>query len=89
MKQSRWDERCPHCGKKINCHEWFTAKDYSTNFEFACDHCGKSVECTVHSVPEFELEKAETLEEYQARRKRLLESTKDVIQQIIMEDKTT
>lgn len=65
---NRFDECCPHCRKKLKCHGWFESRDYSTNFEFPCDHCGKQIEMIVHTVPEFEMRKAETPEEYQARR---------------------
>jgi hypothetical protein len=70
-----FDGRCPHCNHDIGdkrLHSIWTDHDYSTSFEFDCEKCERSIEMTVHSVPEFELQKAETPEEYQARRAELM-----------------
>lgn len=68
MSDSRWDERCPHCTKELgSIHDIFVNHDYRTLFTFDCPHCGELIECQVHSVPEFELCKGETPEQYRAR----------------------
>ena len=43
----------------------FSDRDYSTDFVFYCPHCHNGIQCDVHQAPEFELSKAQTLEEYQ------------------------
>ncbi len=65
MKRGRFDECCPHCSKKIgSLNDFFVCADYQTDFTFECPHCCKEIQCDVHTVPEFELRKAETPEEY-------------------------
>ena len=69
-----FDGRCPHCNKSIDgaLHGIWTDHDYMTDFVFECPECKQRVQMNVHSVPEFELEKAETPEEYQAKRAALV-----------------
>lgn len=56
----RWDEHCPHCGKKIeDLYTTFEARDYALDFERACPHCGRLIEVRVSVAPEFALSKPE------------------------------
>ena len=57
MKRGNFDERCPHCGVKVDVAirvAWECA-DYSEEFLFDCHVCAKSIKCEVHTVYEFEL----------------------------------
>ena len=66
-----FDGHCPHCNHDIGdsrLHAIWIDRDYINDFVFLCDECGDEIQMNVHSVPEFELEKAETKVEYQAKR---------------------
>ena len=66
-----FDGHCPHCNHDIGdtrLHAIWIDRDYGTDVSFRCDKCDKPIQMYVHSVPEFELEKPETEEEYQAKR---------------------
>lgn len=65
MSRGRFDERCPYCGAKMT--DLNQRGDYQSQFNFDCPYCEQSIECTVHSVPEYELSKSETPEEYAAK----------------------
>lgn len=72
-----FQEQCPHCLKRVyDINGMHADRDYATNFVFACPHCGKPIDVTVHMVAEFEFIKAETPEEYQARRQAMIERQK-------------
>lgn len=67
MNHGRFDECCPHCEKKIKyLNDFFCGADYASDFTFDCPACSKEIQCDVHSVPEFELSKPQTPEEYAA-----------------------
>ena len=74
--RGRFDDCCPLCEKQLDMHGIFTSHDYQNDFVFECPECGEKIEATVHSVPEFELEKAETREEYLKRRQEMIEDYK-------------
>jgi hypothetical protein len=60
LGSGRWDECCPHCGKKLDVYSAWQAREYPDDeFEFECCHCEKLVQVYVHAVPEFELHKKE------------------------------
>jgi len=72
MKRGRFDEQCPHCYRRIyDLHQKMIDADYQSEFTFPCPHCSTPILCNVHQVPEFELSKPETPEEYQEKLKRL------------------
>lgn len=72
MTRGNFKEQCPHCYKRVyDLHSKFEGADYSTNFEFTCPHCEEPIQCDVHQVPEFELSKPETSEEYQEKLRRI------------------
>lgn len=75
MKRGNFTGNCPHCGHRMNegvLYEMMVRADYKNDFRFACLACERDIQCDVHSVPEFELSKPETQEEYQARRAKML-----------------
>lgn len=75
MKRGRFDEQCPYCYRRIyDLHQKMVDADYQSEFTFLCPHCSKVIQCDVHQVPEFELSKPETPEEYQEKLKRLKQS---------------
>lgn len=56
MARGRFDEKCPHCEKKIaDLDGSYETADYASDYELKCMHCGKSIEIFVHKVIEFEL----------------------------------
>lgn len=57
LSVGRFDEKCPHCEKKLDVHHEFQRRDYAAAFIFNCPFCEKPISCDVHSIPEFELEK--------------------------------
>lgn len=60
-------ERCPHCDYKLKeLHDKFVNADYAMDFSFDCPLCDNTIAVHVHQVPEFELSKAQTDEEYAA-----------------------
>jgi len=75
MARGNFTGNCPHCGHHMShgvLYEMMVGADYKSNFRFACLRCSVDIECDVHSVPEFELSKPETQEQYQARRLKML-----------------
>ncbi len=50
--------------------------DYARYFDVLCLNCGQEIECNVVPVPEFELSKKETAEEYAARVAKMREGAK-------------
>lgn len=68
MSRGRFDEHCPYCSQSLTdeIYPKFVNSDYATDFAFECRHCGNEIQCDVHQVPEFELNKAQTPEEYKA-----------------------
>jgi len=79
MKRGRFDECCPHCNKKIKTlNDVMIGADYASDFKFDCPHCSKEIQCDVHSVPEFELSKPQTVEEYKA----MVEQMKRIVDEV-------
>lgn len=84
MNHGNFDERCPHCSIRImGMSARFESHDYATDFKFDCPECGKKIQCDVHSVPEFELSKAQTPEEYKAS----LESARKIVAETVAAEK--
>jgi len=39
---TKYGHKCPHCGKKHNCHECDVAqRECQNNFDYACDDCAE------------------------------------------------
>lgn len=72
---SGFDGHCPHCNHDIGdqeLHRIWVDRDHGNDVIFRCPSCEKEVQMFIHSVPEFELEKPETEEEYQAKRREMI-----------------
>lgn len=51
---------CPNCDKSIDysdVYDKFVGSDYQNTFAYPCPYCRKMCEVSVHSVPEFTLER--------------------------------
>lgn len=75
MARGNFTGNCPHCGHHMShgvLYEQMVRADYGTYFQFDCLRCSALIQCDVHSVPEFELSKPQTKEEYQAKRAKML-----------------
>ena len=67
MRDSNFSETCPYCRHAFpDLYQRFIDADYSTEFSVNCPRCDETIDVHVHQMPEFELSKTMTPEEYAA-----------------------
>ena len=69
------DNKCPHCEAEIDDIQLYAIwESHSCGYDviFSCPYCKQQVQMYAHVVMEFEIEKPETEEEYQAKRAEMI-----------------
>jgi len=72
---SGFDNKCPHCEADIDDMQLYAiwqSCDCGDQVIFDCPYCKAAVQMQSHVVMEFEIEKPETEEEYQAKRAEMI-----------------